>query len=472
VAAWGQLRASNAAAIAGGRSLAARRSSTHRSDVSATRPLVSIDTRAASAGAPHLADLARLHKMERRSKILERRLIWPLSPAHNVGGRGSTAELSRRHQGVVSGRFVISPNCLWFGDTGARLHEPRSSPSVVSLAAGIEPERPATLRCRAVVVSGPLLAHEDLELRRELTGYCYRMLGSAFEAEDAVQETLLRAWRSAHQFEGRSTMRSWVYRIATNVCVDMQRGVQRRARPMELGPASPPEESFLGPMLPECAWVSPIADASVFPDNADPAEIAATRETIRLAFVTALQHLPARQRATLILCDVLRWQAAETANLLDSSLAAVNSMLQRARATLARLPTESTIPTVAAEQAELLAGYVDAFERYDMQRLVMLLRDDALQSMPPFAMWIRGSRNIARWMLQPGPSACRGSRLLPTAANGCPAFGQYRPRVGGGYKPWALQVLEISGGRIQELHAFLDVERLFPAFGLPADLPA
>jgi len=323
-----------------------------------------------------------------------------------------------------------------------------------------------------VVVSGPATIHEDLERhRRELTGYCYRMLGSAFEAEDAVQEAMLRAWRSAHRFEGRSTARSWLYRIATNVCLDMHRGAQRRARPMDLGPASPPEESFLGPMLAECTWVSPIADASVFPDNADPAEIATMRETIRLAFVTALQHLPARQRATLILCDVLRWQAAEVAHLLDTSVAAVTSALQRARATLAALPSEPP-PAVAVDQADLLARYVDAFERYDVDRLVTLLHEDAVQSMPPFAMWIRGSRNIGRWLLQPGAGACRGSRLLATAANGCPSFGQYRPQARGNYKPWALQVLEISGGRIQGMHAFLDTERLFPAFGLPAHLPA
>ncbi len=317
------------------------------------------------------------------------------------------------------------------------------------------------------------LATEDLERhRRELTGYCYRMLGSGSEAEDAVQETMLRAWRSADGFEGRSSVRSWLYRIATNVCLDMHRSAQRRARPMELGPASPPEESFLGPMLPERTWVSPIPDARVLPENADPAEVAVARDTVRLAFVTALQHLPARQRAVLILREVLHWQAAEVAELLDASVAAVNSALQRARATLAAVPVEARPREVGADQAGLLARYVDTFERYDVSSLVTLLHEDAVQSMPPYAMWIRGAADIGRWLLGPG-IGCRGSRLLPArAANGCPAFGQYRPDPEGGHRPWALHVLEVSGGRITGFHAFLDTDRLFPAFGLPAHLPA
>jgi RNA polymerase sigma-70 factor (ECF subfamily) len=240
---------------------------------------------------------------------------------------------------------------------------------------------------------------------------------------------------------------------------------------MELGPSSPPEESLLGPMRPEHAWVSPIADTRVLPENGDPAELAAARETIRLAFVTALQHLPARQRAALILCEVLRWQAAEVAELLDTSVAAVNSALQRARATLAAAPAEARVEAVDADQRALLARYVDAFERYDVSTLVTLLHDDVVQSMPPYAMWIRGATNIGRWLLGPG-IGCRGSRLLPTAANGCPAFGQFRPDPEGGHAPWALQVLEVSGDRISGFHAFLETERLFPAFGLPAHLPA
>jgi RNA polymerase sigma-70 factor (ECF subfamily) len=318
------------------------------------------------------------------------------------------------------------------------------------------------------------LAQIDLEpFRRELTGYCYRMLGSGFEAEDAVQEAMLRAWRKADGFEGRSSVRSWLYRIATNVCIDMHRNVQRRARPMEMGPASPPEESLLGPMLAENTWVTPIPDDRVGPEGGDPAEIVQYRESIRLAFVTALQHLPARQRSALILCEVLRWQVAEVAELLDTSVAAVNSALQRARATLRSLASEDQPETLDGAEGELLERYVDAFERYDIERLVTLLRDDAVQSMPPFALWIRGAADIGRWMVQPGPSSCRGSRLMPTSANGCPAFGQYRPDPAGGYTPWALQVLEISQGKITGMSFFLallDPERLFPQFGLPLHL--
>ena len=261
------------------------------------------------------------------------------------------------------------------------------------------------------------LAPDELEVyRRELTGYCYRMLGSGFEAEDAVQETFLKAVRFGDSFEGRSSVRSWLYRVATNVCTDMQRGAQRRARPMELGPSSPPDESRLGPLEPEALWVSPIGDDRILPDTADPAEITVARESIRLAFVTALQHLPARQRAALILCDVLRWQASEAAELLDTSVAAVNSALQRARATMAALPAEARPLDVPSDNAELLARYVAAFESYDIDSFVSLLHEDAIQSMPPYAMWLQGAENIGRWMVLPGPSACRGSRLVATSS--------------------------------------------------------
>ena len=307
--------------------------------------------------------------------------------------------------------------------------------------------------------------------RRELTGYCYRMLGSGFEAEDAVQETMLRAWQAASGFEGRSTPRSWLYRIATNICLDMLRGRQRRARPMELGPSSPPEASYLGPLMSERGWVLPVADSRVVPENGDPAEIAVARETIRLAFVTALQHLPPRQRAVLILCEVLRWQAAEVAALLETSAAAVNSALQRARVTLAAIPAEARPQGTDADAADLLARYVDAFERYDVSALVKLLHADAVQSMPPYAMWLRGADSIGEWLLGPGIE-CKGSRLIPAAASGCAGFGQYRPDPDGGHAPWALQVLEISGERIAGLHAFLGTAALFPAFGLPLHLPA
>jgi RNA polymerase sigma-70 factor (ECF subfamily) len=295
------------------------------------------------------------------------------------------------------------------------------------------------------------------------------MLGSGFDAEDAVQETMVRAWRAGEDFQGRSSLRSWLYRIATNVCLDMLRGRQRRARPMELGPSRPPVESSLEQMLPEGSWVSPIADERVLPPEADPAEVAVARDSVRLAFVAALQHLPARQRAALILCEVLRWQAAEAAELLGTSVAAVNSALQRARATLGS--AGDLAPEVATDQRALLDRYVDAFERYDIDSLVRLLHEDAVQSMPPYAMWLRGAGDIGRFMLGPG-AGCRGSRLIPRAANGCPAFGHYKPDPQGGHAPWALQVLEISGGRIAGIHSFLDVERVFPAFGLPAHLPA
>ena len=330
------------------------------------------------------------------------------------------------------------------------------------------------LASSAVAVRDDQLPQFDLEpFRRELTGYCYRMLGSGFEAEDAVQETMLRAWRNAGRFEGRSSVRTWLYRIATNVCIDMRRHVQRRARPMEMGPASPPEESRLGPMLPEATWVTPVPDARVAPESADPAEIAQYRESIRLAFVTALQHLPARQRAALILCEVLRWQVAEVAELLSTSVPAVNSALQRARATLADLPSGGRQQALGDADAELLERYVEAFESYDIDRLVTLLHEDAVQSMPPFAMWIQGAADIGRWMVEPGPSGCRGSLLVRTSANGCPAFGQYRPDPAGGHSPWAIQVLEISEGKIAQMSfflAFLDPERLFPEFGLPLHL--
>jgi RNA polymerase sigma-70 factor (ECF subfamily) len=332
------------------------------------------------------------------------------------------------------------------------------------------PEAPP-LEWGSVTVDARPYVPDELELhRRELTGYCYRMLGSGSEADDAVQETMVRAWKAAPGFEGRSSVRSWLYRIATNVCLDMLRSRQRRAQPMDLGPSRPPVESSLTPILPESAWVSPVADARVLPLHGDPADIAAARESIRLAFITALQHLPPRQRATLILCEVLRWHSVEVAELLDTTVAAVNSALQRARATLATVDSGQRRQPMEADESELLARYVDAFERFDVTRLVTLLHDDALQTMPPFAMWLRGSSAIGRWLVGPG-RGCQGSVLLPTAANGCPAFGQYRIDPAGGYSPWALQVIETSAGRISEIHAFLDAEQLFPGFGLPAHLP-
>jgi len=313
----------------------------------------------------------------------------------------------------------------------------------------------------------------DLETyRRELTGYCYRMLGSSFEAEDAVQETLVRAWRGLEKFEGRAALRSWLYRIATNVCVDMLSSRERRARPMDLGPAREPVAENLN-TLPEVTWIEPVPDGLVVPEG-DPADVAVARETIKLAFVAALQHLPARQRAVLILCEVLRWQATEVAELLDTSVASVNSALQRARATLAASEIEADDRPAALNESdrELLVRYVDAFQRYDIAALTTVIQEDARQSMPPYDLWLQGRDDIFTWWIGPG-IGCQGSRLVPvTDANGSPAFGQYKPSPDGGFEPWALQVLELSGGRIKELTFFLDTERIFPLFGLPDRLDA
>ncbi len=323
----------------------------------------------------------------------------------------------------------------------------------------------------------------DLERhRRELTTHCYRMLGSPFEAEDAVQETLLRAWRSIDRFEGRAALRSWLYRIATNVCLDMLGSKQRRARPMDLGEARSPDGP-IGEILPEITWIEPVPDG-LLASEGDPAAVAQSRETIRLAFVAALQHLPPRQRAVLILCEVLHWKASEVAELLETSVAAVNSALQRARGTLDVAAIDVAAIDVAAigdvasgplhaPDNELLDRYVDAFQRYDMDALTALIHEDATQSMPPYELWLSGRRDILRWWVGQG-AGCRGSRVTPmVTANGSPAFGQYKPsETGAGYDPWALQVLEIADGQIVEFTFFLATETIFPLFGLPARLDA
>ena len=308
------------------------------------------------------------------------------------------------------------------------------------------------------------------ERRDELRGYCYRMLASPFEADDAVQETFSRAWRSFDSFEGRASLRSWLYRIATNVCLDMLRSVERRARPMDLGPAREPAVENLHER-PAGSWLEPIPD-SLVAGSGDPADVAVTRDTVRLAFVAALQHLPPRQRAALILCEVLQWKASEVAGLLETTPASVNSALQRARATLgASRPTATAAgPDLAESDRLLLARYVAAFEAYDIEALTALIHEDATQSMPPFDMWLAGRDDIFAWWLGPG-IGCRGSRVIPVGtANGSPAFGQYKPAPGGGYEPWALQVLELRDGRIGELTFFLATGTLFPLFGLPARL--
>jgi RNA polymerase sigma-70 factor, ECF subfamily len=311
---------------------------------------------------------------------------------------------------------------------------------------------------------------EDLEqYRRELTGYCYRMLGSVFDAEDAVQEAMVRGWRGIEGFEGRSAMRSWLYRIATNVCLDMLRGSQRRARPMDMGP-SRVTESFAYATLPDHVWLQPVPDAKVFPESGDPAELAEAKESVRLAFVAALQYLPARQRAVLILREVLRWQASEVAELLETSVASVNSALQRARATMAAREADEPVPeVVSAGQQALLTRYVDAFERYDITSLVSLLHEDAVMTMPPFDFWLRGPAEMGKFFAGPG-GKCRGSRLVATEANGSAAFGCYNQDGAGGYIPWCVQVIEVSGDRITGHHNFIDTE-LFGLFGLPLRLP-
>jgi RNA polymerase sigma-70 factor, ECF subfamily len=316
------------------------------------------------------------------------------------------------------------------------------------------------------------LAPEDLELqferhRTELVAYSYRMLGSTFEAEDAVQETLLRAWRSIETFEGRAALRSWLYRIATNVCLDMLTGKERRARPMDL--ASPQSaDTPLPDPLPEATWIQPVPDDRVIPSGGDPAEVAELRDSIRLAFITALQHLPPRQRAVLILREVLRWKASEVADLLETSVPSVNSALQRARAALsaADVSADST-RQVDEEQRALLDRYVDAFERYDMDSLTSLLHEDATWSMPPYDLWLNTHLDIRKWCMGTG-IGCMGSRLVPTVANGSPAFAQYKPsESGSGLEPWSLQVLELSGDRISGITFFLDTHTIFPLFGLP-----
>jgi RNA polymerase sigma-70 factor (ECF subfamily) len=302
--------------------------------------------------------------------------------------------------------------------------------------------------------------------RAALTGHCYRMLGSAFDAEDAVQETMVRAWQNLSRFEGRSSLKTWLYRIATNVCLDFLADRSRRARPVEEGPAGTVDAVL--ETRERAHWLEPIPDSRVLPADADPFEVAALRQSIRLAFVSALQHLPPRQRAALLLTEVLGLSAAEVSECLETSVASVNSALQRARATLKGRDVQPT-GELTPQQTAVIEQYVEAFHRYDVDGLVALLRDDATLSMPPFTLWLRGPDAVRAWLLGPG-AGCRGSRLVPTAACGLPAFGQYRLSDDGIHRPWSLTVLEFEGDRISGWNAFLDTERLFPLFGLPATL--
>jgi RNA polymerase sigma-70 factor, ECF subfamily len=320
-------------------------------------------------------------------------------------------------------------------------------------------------------VAAPDLERTLEQHRVELTGYCYRMLGSSFEAEDAVQETLVRAWRSYDSFEGRSALRSWLYRIATNVCLDMLKSRQRRALPMDMVSASSGGDEA-GPRLPESKWIQPIPDGRALPPTDDPGEVAESREGIRVAFIAALQHLPPRQRAVLILREVLRWKAAEVAELLGTSVPSVNSALQRARATLAATDLADTDPLRPddEEQRELLARYVDAFERFDIESLVSLLHEDATMSMPPYELWLHGAGELRKWLLGAG-SGCRGSAFVPVTANGAPGYAQWRrAETGDWYDPWAIHVLRLSDGRISGIDFFVDPD-LFPLFGLSTEPP-
>jgi len=309
------------------------------------------------------------------------------------------------------------------------------------------------------------------QYRAELTAYCYRMLGSAFEAEDAVQETLVRAWRNFDRFEGRAALRSWLYRIASNVCFDLLKGRRRRALPidiMEVGHADGPVASPTN----DIPWLGPIPDGRVLPSGSDPAEQAEVRESVRLAFVAALQHLPARQRAVLILREVLKWKATEVAELLDTTVVSVNSALQRARSTLAdRNVNAAGVPQpIDPGQEQLLARYVDAFERFDIESLVALLAEDATMQMPPYPLWLRGADEYRMFHNGPG-SGCRGSRLARIDANGAPAFAQWRSDPEGGFTAWAVHVLTISDGVITAQDSFVD-PALFALFDLPLHLDA
>jgi RNA polymerase sigma-70 factor, ECF subfamily len=318
------------------------------------------------------------------------------------------------------------------------------------------------------LIPGGIAPAEYERVRRELTGYCYRMLGSLPDAEDAVQETMIRAWRGAASFEGRSAVRTWLHRIATNVCLDLLKDRGRRAMPMDLGPALRVRDADkAGGPTPEHQWVLPAPDARVLAETADPAQRAVDRESVRLAFIVALQRLPPRQRAVLILREVLAFSAAETADLLETTVASVNSALQRARATVPSPRDTPHDPDDNAQELDppLLDEYIEAFENYDLQRLTALLRADVVQSMPPFPLWIQGADEFVAWLLGPGAD-CRGSKLIPLRVNGGPGYIQYRADGRGGYKPWALVVMETKGGKISELHAFV-VPEDFAAYGFP-----
>jgi RNA polymerase sigma-70 factor (ECF subfamily) len=309
------------------------------------------------------------------------------------------------------------------------------------------------------------------QYRPALTGHCYRMLGSVLDAEDAVQESMLRAWKGLDRFKQESSLKTWLYRIATNVCLDtLSSSERKRLRPIDTTdtPAVVDDDLVLR-TRPREEWVEPIPDAAALPapDTSSPEERAILRESIRLAFVAALQHLPPRQRAVLLATQVLNWSAAETAEGLGMTVASVNSALQRARATLDACSLPAAPAELSEEQSRLVARYVEAFERYDVTALGKLLHEDATLSMPPYDMWLRGRESISRWMLTFG-IGCKGSKLVPVqACGGMPAFAQYRQ---GGAQPWAIIVLDLRDDRIASVTTYLDVENLFPRFGVPMEL--
>jgi RNA polymerase sigma-70 factor (ECF subfamily) len=308
-------------------------------------------------------------------------------------------------------------------------------------------------------------------LRGELTAHCYRMMGSVHDAEDLVQETYLRAWRAFHGFEQRSSVRTWMYRIATNTCLTALEGRSRRPMPTGLGqPASDPGGSL--DHRPEVSWLEPLPDAVVWGrPTEDPAEEVVRRESIRLAFVAALQHLTPLQRAVLVLRDVLAWPASDVADALGVSVAAANSALQRARAHVdTMVPEEDAL--VDERARDLLDGYVAAFERYDVERIVELLTADATWEMPPYAGWYSGAEAIGDLIRTNCPAQRAGDmRMVPTAANGQAAFGMYMRDLDGVHRAFQLQVLSLKKGRVAHVCAFFDLS-LFDTFALPRELPA
>ena len=310
------------------------------------------------------------------------------------------------------------------------------------------------------------------QYRRELTAHCYRMTGSVYDAEDMVQETYIRAWRAYDDFEGRSSLRTWLYRIATNVCLTNLESKARRPLPTGLGmPGAQARDELV--QATEVPWLEPVPDVMVDVANIDPAQVVGNRDSIRLAFVAALQHLPARQRAVLILRDVLRWSAKETATALETTPAAVNSALQRAHAQLAEKQlTQGTVEDDLTPELEaMLERYVQAFWDKDMNALVTMLAHDAVWEMPPFTGWYSGAQNIADLIDHQCPGGPNDMPMIRTTANGQPAFALYMRHPDGHFEPFQLQVLQIVDGRVQHVVAFFETT-LFETFGLPATLPA